>query len=217
MKKKILIFLICFILLGCTQENNLTKKIINKKEENYVEPYIDTNPIQVGLYVNQNNKRYLTNEYKSSFPKYQDIVSLEVYYTNDNAIEGNQKNIWDHYYGTYQNIENYKIGYHINFKTNEIEVNKTILSPKDIESFFDYIQIYLYDDIHQEGTWYDHIKEEEVTEETLYTSIKLTGSTKINEIISPITITAFTYQSNDLDEEGNYKGKSYYITKIIRE
>ena len=219
MKKKIIVLILCLTLLGCTKtkEKPLTKTTIHKEEENYIEPYIDTNPITVGLYINQNNKRYLTNEYKSDFPVYQDIVSLEVYYTNETELSGSQKNIWNQYYSTYQEIDNYKIGYIINFKTNDIEVNKTILSPKDVESFFDYVQIYLYDDIHQESTWYDHIKEEEVKEETLYTSIKLTGSTRIKEIISPITVTAFTYQSNDIDIDGNYKGKNKYITQIIKE
>ena len=69
--------------------------------------------------------------------------------------------------------------------------------------------IYLYDDIHQEdGAWYSHVTEEEFNENTILTSIKLTGSTLTNDINSDITLTVFTYDEDDFDESNNYRGIS---------
>ncbi len=224
MKNKFKIVMLCFCILclsGCSILD--TKKNLQKKEEsvqkdeekNFVEPYVDDNPIQLGLYLNQNNSRSLINTYDSDLTMYTDIVSLETYYTQEELLaSSNQKNLWNQYYQNYSNIDSYKIGYQIQFTTNSLEVNKTILKPSDVESFFDYIQVYLYDDIHQDDGWYDHITEEEVTEETRFTSIKLTASTKIAEIISPIVVTVFTYDDNDFAEDGSYRGNSRYQITI---
>ena len=132
-------------------------------------------------------------------------------------ITGNQfQNVFKDYLDKYTNIDNFKIGYKISFLTSNGEVNKTILSPKDTEEFFNYLEIYLYDDYHrQPGVWYSHTTEEEYNEETLLTSIKLTAGKNINDIISDITLTAFTYDYDDFDEFGNYKGISKY-TIIVK-
>lgn len=220
--KKIFIWLIIFLICGCSiqnkKEESKKQEIVQKdKEKDFVEPYVDDNPIKLGLYVNQNGSRTLISTYESDLTLYTDIVSLEVYYTmEETLISGSQKNVWQEYYQKYSNIDTYKIGYHIHFKASDLEVDKTILNPSNVESFFDYIQIYLYDDIHQDSNWYDHISQDEVTEETRFTSIKLTASTKIEEITSPITITAFTYDSDDFNDEGTYRGKSSYQVIINR-
>lgn len=220
--KKIFICLVIFLICGCSIQNKKEEpkkqETVQKDEEkDFVEPYVDDNPIELGLYLNQNGSRTLISTYDSDLTLYTDIVSLEVYYTTEETlISGSQKNVWQEYYQKYTEVDAYKIGYHIQFKTNDLEVDKTILSPSDVESFFDYIQIYLYDDIHQDSNWYDHISQDEVTEETRFTSIKLTTSTKIAEIISPITITAFTYDSDDFDEDGNYRGNSSHQLVIQR-
>jgi len=81
---------------------------------------------------------------------------------------------------------------------------------------FDYVQLYLYDDVHKEiGAWYSHVTEEEYNEDTLLTSIKLTASTNIDKIISNITVIAFSYDEDDFDEEGFYRGKSKWEVKIV--
>lgn len=199
------------------KETSKQETIHNNEEKDYVEPYVDENPITIGFYRNQNGTRNLISSYNSPLTLYQDIVSLEVYFTNEVTLIGNQLDLWNQYYQNYPDIENYKIGYHISFQASDLEVNQTILNPSDVNSFFDYIQIYLYDDIHQDSEWYDHISQEEVTEETIFTSIKLTASTKIDEINSPIKLSVFIYDSNDLDESGNYRGNNSYEIEINRE
>lgn len=221
---KKLIILLCIItsLSACSLTDEQTAKPKQEKEQeklkqDYVEPYLDENPITLGLYQNQNGTKTLIATFDSPLTLYQDIASFEVYYTKEATITGDQKILWNEYYQTYQNIDAYKIGYHISFETTSTgKIDKTILNPSDVESFFDYIQIYLYDDIHQNNSWYDHITTEEITEETRLTSIKLTASTKIDEITSPIILTAFTYDNDDFDENDNYKGNSSYQITINR-
>lgn len=222
-KKIVLLLVVIICLSGCSLGQRQTK-LPSKQEEvkdnegkEFVEPYVDENPIQLALYSNQNGIRTLVTSYDSSMTQYQDIASFEVYYTKEpTLINGSQKNVWSNYYQNYTDIDQYKIGYHITFETEGQKIDQTILGPHDVESFFDYIQVYLYDDIHQESSWYDHITQEEVTEETKFTSIKLTASTQIATITSPITLTVFTYHEGDFDENGAYRGKSSYQITINR-
>lgn len=219
-KNVIFSLIIIFTLTSCSfVEDDLKQKteIIQEPTiQDYVDPYIDENPISLGLYLNEHGNKSLITSYASPLNQYQDIVSLEVYYTNEQSFSGKQKELWNTYYQNYQEIASYKIGYHIHFETTSSVIDKTILNPTDVESFFDYIQIYLYDDINQEDGWYDHITQEEVTENTLFTSIKLTASTKIADITSPITLTTFTYDNDDLDKNNNYLGNSKYQITINR-
>ncbi len=226
MKKRYLlkiIFGICclFIVVGCrvnTEENKSEKQkeIVQKREEeDYVEPYIDDNPIIVGTYFYQSGNRKLVNHYDTKFLQYQDIVSFEVFYSNEaNLISGNFKNVWNYYYGLYQDIDKYKIGYHVRFDTKNGRIDQNILAPNDVMNFFDYLQIYLYDDIHQDGGWYSHVTQEEMNNDTRFTSIKFTGSTKIDEIVGDIVLDVFTYDEDDFDVDGNYRGKSKYQVVI---
>lgn len=180
--------------------------------------YTDNNPIKVGLYkyYGRNNNRKLITEYTDNWTYHQDISSFEVFYTNELEITGNYiQDTFPEYANNYTNIDNYKIGYIISFMTNDNEINKTIISPKDTEEFFDYLEIYLYDDYHiQKGVWYSHTTEEQFNEETLLTSIKLTAGKNISEITSDIKVTVFTYDYDDFDEFNNYRGNSKYTIVV---
>ena len=224
--KKILISLIITSLLALgfiVYKEKITKENNNPsiKQEN-IKPnmplettkYIDNNPIKIGLYkyYGRYKNRELITEYTETWTYHKDISSFEVFYTNDSSITGNYfQDTFKEYYDKYENIDNYKIGYLISFITNNGEIKKMILSPKDTEDFFDYLEIYLYDDYHrQKGVWYSHTTEEEYNDETLLTSIKLTAGKNIADIISDISLTVFTYDYDDFDEENNYRGNSKY-------
>ena len=233
MKKIALVILTLLItilsFIGVNYYLNINKEIEDEpkiKQENVnndLEPetgkYIDNNPIKLGLYkyYGRNKDRELIKEFNTNWQYHQDISSFEVYFTEETLITGkNQIETYDLYKLNYENIEEYKIGYHISFLTNEKEINKTILSPKDTEEFYEYLEIYLYDDYHRTpGVWYSHTTEEEYNEGTILTSIKLTSGKLIKEITSDITLTAFTYDNDDFDELGNYKGISKY-TLILK-
>ena len=99
-------------------------------------------------------------------------------------------------------------------KTGEV-ISKNITSITNEYVFDPYFYVYLYDDIHQaDGAWYSHITKEQDGKNTMYTSIKL-YLVKISRVTSPITLTAFTYDSeDDFDSDGNYRGNSKYQIKI---
>lgn len=218
-KKIILVFLAMMILTGCSLKKNLKPKkemIQDKQIQDYVEPYVDDNPIFLGMYINNKGMRNLVSSYDSELTQYKDIVSLEVYYTKDELLTGNQKELWNYYYQSYEGVENKKIGYYIYFEVMEEKFERMILKPSDGDSIFDYIQIYLYDDINQDGGYYDHITDSEVREDSIFSSIKLTASTRISEITSSIKVKVFTYDEDDFDEDGLYRGNSYYEVIINR-
>lgn len=233
MKKILIILIICFIPMGIytyinfdnNNTNNNDKDAAIKKDNiksdltEELETYKDENPIKLGLYkyYGRNKDRKLITEYTAPWTYHKDISSFEVFYTNEESINGNYlQDTFKEYLNTYTNIENYKIGYIISFITINGEINKTILSPTDTEEFFNYLEVYLYDDYHREkGVWYSHTTEEEYNDETLLTSIKLTAGKNISEIISDISLTAFTYDYDDFDDYGNYKGISKY-TIIVK-
>lgn len=218
MKKIFLIMIYLILVVGCNKKEGIPNEVVDEKKE-IVEPkeeekYIDNNPIELSFYMyyGKNTNRKRLENYQTQFVTGQDLCSLEIYYTKDELLNIDiQKNLWNKYYQIYSSINNYKIGYKISFNTiSNGEVSKYILSPKDTYyDLFDFIQIYLYDDINvQDGVWYSHVTEDAYNENTILTSIKLTGSERINEITSDITLEVFTYDDDDFDEEGNYRGKS---------
>lgn len=229
MKKILIMILVCGIILGgffsyktfFKKENNnntIIKDNINTDLQPETQKYIDNNPIKLGLYkyYGRNKDRELITEYVTNWNYHKDISSFEVFYTNENYITGYYfQDTFKEYMDKYTNIDNYKIGYKISFITNTKEINKIILSPKDTEEFFDYLEIYLYDDYHiDKGIWYSHTTEEQYNDETLLTSIKLTAGKQITDIISDITVLAFTYDYDDFDNEGNYQGNSQYTITV---
>ena len=167
------------------------------------------------MYVNNGGVRNLVSTYNGNFSEYTDIVSLEVYYTKEETISGNQKKLWNNYYQNYKNIDGYKIGYYDSFMVGDDEINQIILKPSDGNSIYDYIQIYLYDDINQGEGFYIHIIDEEIVDSSILTSIKLTGSEKISEVTGPIKVRVFTYDGeNDFDSDGLYRGNCSYEVVI---
>ncbi len=225
-KKAIYLLLIILVIIGGLFTynkffQNKTSEIKKETVEPTISPiqndYIDTNPIIIGIYKYSKikGKRELIKEYSNSWSYHQDIVSLEIFYTNEEEIEATLiRNYFDTFRNQYSNGNSYKTGFIINFTTNDTKVNKTILSPKDTEDFFDFLEIYLYDDYHRHGEWYSHTTEEEMTPDTIFTSIKLTAGQKIAEINSDILLTAFTYDNDDFDSYDNYRGQSKYSVII---
>lgn len=199
--------------------DKITNNIDNNIEENVNNEEVINNEseINIGLYKNYRNgkERELVTEYSTSWKYHQDISSFEVYYTNNELISNDsQIKVFDEYKNNYEDIDYYRIGYKISFKTKNETIEKIIISPKDTEDFYDYLEIYLYDDYHRSGGWYSHTIEDEFNENTLLTSIKLTAGKKAEEIISDITVTAYLY--NIADEFNNIIGNNSYSIIVKR-
>lgn len=221
--KKILLMLV-ILLVGCTpkeeinkEENKLENNNEIKQEEIIKEEYVDNNPIKLGLYLytgSYSNKEKLST-YETTFENGKDIGSFEVFFTDEEVISGNSfKSLFNSYYDKYVSIDNYKIGYNIEFTLNDGTVNKFNLLEPNTYLYGDYFYTYLYDDIHvNEGEFYSHL--ESIDDNTLITSIKIYAVDKIDDV-EKIKLTVFTYDSDDdFDEDGNYRGISKYSIDII--
>lgn len=220
MKKIILIIFIITLFSGCNNTHTNKSKIIdttqknstsNKTEQKNNEPVVP-----LGLYIYTDNKRNLIKTYSPTWKIHKDLCSLELYYSNENELENlDQKELWKKYYDLHiDDLNNQKIGFEIEFNTLDGYVKKQILSPKDTESHFsNYILAYLYDDINNSG-YYSHLTEEDINNNTIISSIKLTAGTYYENITSDIKLTVFTYDEENFDEKNNYIGNSKYTITI---
>ena len=213
MKRYMLLLLVILLLTSCKikkQENINIPKI----NENITTPYVDTNPIKVGLY----NNNTLIKTFKSAPAYHKDIAVFNVVYTNEETLENSGiKYNFNKYYKQYNNIDDYKIGFYINYKAEGKEVEETILDPSKMHVMDPYLYVYLYDDIHQlDGAWYSHLEDKDMKEDTMITSIKLFYANKPELIELPIKLTVFTYKGKeDFNEENKYRGNSFYTIEII--
>ena len=220
--KVILSLVVIFWIVGCGKNVHVEEEVISdnlREEVSEKDEYVDDNPIEVGFYryYGSSRERELLISYETSFENLVDIGSFEVFFTRDSFISGGQfQEVWKDYYNRYEGIDNYKIGFHISFGVSNGEVySRNILSVSDIKDFVYYVQVYLYDDVNQEvGTFYSHL--EAIEEDTIISSIKVTGGTAVSEVITPITLTVFTYNGeDDFDSEtSQYRGNSSYTILI---
>jgi len=215
--KKIFIILILLLTTACndTEKIQINNDILENDDEiieENIPTYVDDNPIKIGLY--ENNK--LVKSYQTTLGNHKDIGSFYVYYTNiDNLSSSNAKTNWNKYYKEYNDIDKYKIGFNISFTAEDKQIDQTIINPTGMYSMSPYLFVYLYDDIHQsDGSWYSHLKEDDMTNDTILSSIKLYLAGEGDKITSPISLTVFTYDSDDFDEFGKYRGISSYTVNI---
>ena len=212
--KKILIIISLLLLTACSNQSNSPKNIdLDKQLDISINTYQDNNPITIGLYEDE----HLIKDYHVKLTNMKDITVFNIYYTNQDPLENNYiKYNWNKYYKNYENIDKYKIGFIISFEA-EGKLYKEQILTTDCEFIFaPYLYVYLYDDInHPNGSWYSHLLPEEVTDKTIFSSIKLFMANKATDISSPITLTVFTYDEDDFDSSNNYIGKSKYTTTII--
>ena len=194
--------LIIGLLSGCQENRFKVNEVGSHSLKKIVEPKVEEK-IPVGLYLSNLKTKTLVSNYTSPLTIYKDIVSLEVFYTNSPSLEGEQVNLWNQYN---EKDSNYKIGYIIEYKIDDREVRQVIYSPPDTEAIFNDIQVYLYDDIHQSKKFYSHVTNDDYNKDTVFTSIKLTASTNIDKVSSPITLTVFVYEKENTSKElGRYK------------
>lgn len=165
-------------------------------------------------------RKKINGSFESEWIQGQDISSFEAIASDTESISTDGRyfqDLWKAYWEPFENHEDCKIGYYVRFDLKSGEtVSKTILVPEDVEDYKNYIENYLYDDIHQvPGQWYSHLLDEEVNEETVITSIKFTAGKDIAEVEDEILLTAFVYYSDDdFDDEGNYIGDTSCTIKI---
>ena len=168
-------------------------------------------PDVVGIYIpaaDGTAARKLVTEFSAKRTAKTDIDCFEIIASGEDSLEGRSfASIWKAAWDAHESGEDAKIGFQIEFRLNSgAEVSKVILKPGDSKEFYDYLEVYLYDDIHQDGGWYSHLEDQDMTEETIISSIKLTSGSKIGEV-GQIRLTAFIYTGEAcFDTDGRYIG-----------
>lgn len=189
------------------------------EEETKNEPVKQTGVSIIGIYCNTvEGDRPLVTTWDEPWVTKKDIAEFGIFPTNEPTLPNTTlRNIWTPMWNEFPDHEKCKIGYklEINLKTGW-KYSKVIKNPDDVNRFMEYIEVYMYDDIRQiPGNWYSHLLMEEINEETIVTSFKLTAGSNV-EAVSRIRLTAFVYQSEkDFDENGEYIGNVSYSIDVI--
>lgn len=182
----------------------------------------EISPECVGIYIPAGDgtaARARITEFSSVRTAKKDIDCFEILASAEDKLAGGSfRTIWQQAWDGHTDTQGAKIGFWIEFSLPKgVYVRRQILKPSDAKAFYDYLEVYLYDDVHQTpGVWYTHLEDEDMKPETVITSIKLTSGSKIAEV-GDITLTAFIYQGEDcFDERGEYIGDVYDSVVISR-
>lgn len=211
--KKILFILTIILLTGCSNQLETPYKEINIDNTIKIDEYIDNNPVEIGIYENTN----LVKNYKTTLSNFKDIAVFNIYYTNKEKLDGsNIKYNYQKYLNNYENISNHKNGFYIKYEAEGKIIEELILDPKSMHKMAPYLYVYLYDDINQTpGSFYSHLENSDMKDNTIISSIKLFTAHKGTSITSPITLTAFTYDTeDDFTKDNHYRGTSSYTIEI---
>ena len=178
----------------------------------------DGAPDIVGIYLRNSSRENLLTSYDLPWVKGKDIATFHAFASSDKTLVGSTGGIFMNCWKKFAKSENYKVGYSLSFtlKSSEV-VNLTIRGPEDAPKdpskvFYQYVEVYMYDAIHQTG-FHSHLTKLEPN--TLLTSIKLTAGTKIADVAS-IRLTAFVYKDGTFFDakSGQYIGNVSYQIPI---
>lgn len=227
MKKIIWIIFLLMIVTGCgkkemqEEKKQEIDKIVEKEEEEQIieEKYIDTNPLKIAFYNKENGVYKKITSYQSKVESMKEIGIFPIIFSNEDEVRGESiKSLYNIKKEEIPEFNNYKIGFNIKFTLNDGRViDENILKPLLYANygFCHYLYAWIYDDVNTTG-WHSHIEEDEYNDSTVMSSIKLMWGKTASEIASDIELSVFTYDEDDFDEFGNYRGISKFTTIIER-
>lgn len=174
--------------------------------------------LPIGLYApDDDGVRWRMSEFTSAWKRGKDIDCFEALVSDASTLTGKNfysicKECWAKLPDPYA----MKIGYTLRYTLADgQEISMTIRKPGDI-THTEYVECYLYDDVHQSGGFYTHLSDSNIKENTLITSIKITCGDKIDQV-QQMYLGAFLYDSDGMfDAAGNYSGPWYTEISIRR-
>ena len=178
--------------------------------------------VRAGLYMrvsteDQAREGFSLPEQKERLEAYCKLNDFEIvdYYEDAgiSAKKGNYRPEWER---LKEDIKSKKINTMIALKQDRI--TRSIYDWENILSFLEENEAYLdfvYDDINTTG-WHSHIEENDYNDNTVMSSIKLMATEEGSNKIENVLVTVFTYDNDDFDLNGNYRGISKSTLTIKR-
>ena len=219
MKKLLLVLIVLLIVCGCTKKEEVKEKPKEEKKE-IVEKdtYKDENKTPIGIYKVQGNTLTKLTKINVTPVVEQDMGVFQIYPSNEDNLTID-KGFGLAFYDEWNKYNNIKLGFNIKFSLADgRNISYNIFSPENTFDQWEYLMTYLYDDYNNFGKgFYSHIEKEQFTENTLMTSIKIQSSYSVDQINSKISLTVFTYDTEDDFDNNEYRGSSSYTMDICLE
>ncbi len=204
-----------------TSDTEDTQKITEAvtTEETVLEPVVP-----VGIYhitycdVGTREDYALQTSFKDTGELGRDLCVFAMFPSLEQTLTGTYfKYIWEDAVEKNPASDGLKVGYFFEYNTPEGRYAERILRPADItDTYWDFVEVYIYDDVNQElNTWYSHLLDSEMREETLITSFKITAGARIGEV-TDMKLTAFLYDPAEAGEiDGDYIAHHGYTVTVI--
>jgi hypothetical protein len=177
----------------------------------------------IGLYIKDREKGTyeLSPECSGPWLTGKDIIVLEAFASDEAVISGDTYgNLWLPRWDDHPDAQISKIGYKIQIELEDGEIiEQQILRPSDtVGDYNDYVEIWIYDDIYNlNASWYSHLTEDDFTQDSLCTSIKLTAGESISQVTAiDLSVFIYTGDVDFSDEDDNYSGDNFYVTRITK-
>ena len=220
MKKILLVLVVLLLFCGCTKKEKVIEKTKEEKKEEIIEKdtYKDENKTPIGFYKVQGNTLTKITKINVTPVVEQDMGVFQIYPSNEDNLTID-KGFGLAFYDEWNKYNNIKLGYNIKFSLADgRNISYNIFSPENTFDQWEYLMTYLYDDYNNFGKgFYSHIEKEQFNENTLMTSIKIQSSYSVDQINSKISLTVFTYDTEDDFENNEYRGNSSYTMDICLE
>ncbi len=216
MKKFIFVIMIIIFMAGCIQSKKVSeiKKSPQKKEE-VTNDYNDSNNTPIGIYKLSGNTLQRIDTINITPVVEEDIGIFQIYPSNDDNIKLS-KAFGLSFYDEWIKYPNIKMGFNIKFTLqNNEDVSYNFFNPDHTFDKWEYLMNYLYDDYNNFGkSFYSHMESDEFNDNSLITSIKLQSSYSVDQVVSPIKLTVFTYDTDDDFIDNEYRGNSFHTLTI---
>ena len=219
MKKILLVLVVLLLFCGCTKKEEVKEKPKEEKKEEIIkDTYKDENNTPIGIYNLQGNTLTKLTKINKTPVVEQDLGVFQIYPSNEDTITLN-KAFGPAFYDEWIKYQNTKLGFNLKFTLSDgRNISYNIFSPENTFDQWEYLMNYLYDDYNNFGkSFYSHIEKEQFNENTLMTSIKIQSSYSVDQINSKISLTVFTYDTEDDFENNEYRGNSSYTMDICLE
>lgn len=201
----------------------IEEQVIEKEEpiEEIKPEYVDTNTVDLGIYIdNGYNLQLVTQDYYCDWSPENVMGLFYAVPTKKETLPNTDfDTMWKDYINKYPNAQDCRIGYSLEFTLDDgSQMYYTILNPDDAYYTFPQVMSFLYDDVNLvPGKPYYHITQDVMYDYTICSSLKLVGDVDTYKITSDIKLTAFCFDSeDDFDDNGHYRGNSYYTITIKR-